>query len=347
MAPKSVILSDIAEIDEGFDRDVLGRHAAIKTAQVHSEEMLEKVRAWIREHPPSTAVHTLAIAGSLARLEASDQSDLDLIITLHPPGAGKAPIGDEPIMAWRNTLCDELKIDKPNPSGVFHRPICRSQISKIAGQAGEPYESVAKRILFLLESQWLYNQDNYESLLIELIEAYAHDVRCDPRKNFVFLLNDVVRFFRSLCVNYQFNKAETEDGKWPIRNVKLRHSRVLMYFSMVAAIGALSRQHSEQKIDALKELIRMQPLRRLYVSYGLARDPGFFKVAGAYNTFLYMLSKKDVRDELSGLEYENRYESPKFAQLKANSDALSSELLRFYESRRREWDDRFFEYMII
>lgn len=347
MAPKSVILSDIAEIYDGYPRDVLDRHAALKTAHEFSRRTLDTVRERIRTGPPGTAVHTVAIAGSLARLEASDQSDLDLIISLHPSGPGEAAPDPQPIMEWRDSLCDELKLDRPNQSGVFHNPICRSHLAKIAGRSGEPYEDVAKRILFLLESEWLYNQDNYDTLLGEVIDAYSEDVRRDPRKNFVFLLNDVVRFFRSLCVNYQFNKADTEDGKWPIRNVKLRHSRVLMYFSMVAAIGALSRQHTDQKIEALKELIRMEPLRRLYVAYGLARDPGFFKVAGAYNTFLHLLSQSSVREELAGLDYDKRYSSAAFAQLKANSDGLSSELLRFYEARRRDWDDRFFEYMII
>lgn len=347
MAPKSVILSDIAEIEDGYAQDVLERHSALKTAHYFSKATIDTIRARIRAQPPGTAVHTLAIAGSLARMEASDQSDLDLIISLHPPGEGEDRPDPNPIMVWRDKLCADLELDPPNKNGVFQHPICRSHMATIAGRSGEPYEDVAKRILFLLESEWLYNQDNYDTLLLEIIDAYSEDVRRDPRKNFVFLLNDVVRFFRSLCVNYQFNKADTEDGKWPIRNVKLRHSRVLMYFSMVASIGALSRQHSEQKIDALKELIRMEPLRRLYVAYGLARDPGFFKVAGAYNTFLHLLAQKDVRAELAGLDYGDRYRSSAFAQLKANSDALSSELLRFYEARRREWDDRFFEYMII
>lgn len=347
MTPKSVILSDIDEIEKGYNRDVLQRHAALNRAHDHSIETLEMVRTRIRETPPGTEVHTLAIAGSLARMEASDQSDLDLIMTLHPPSSDGTSHDHAPIMTWRDKLCEGLSLDKPNRTGVFHKPICRAHIETIAGRSGEPYEDVAKRILFLLESQWLFNQDNYDTLLGTVIDAYAEDVARDPRKNFVFLLNDVVRFFRSLCVNYQFNKADTEDGKWPIRNVKLRHSRVLMYFSMIAAIGALSREHTMQKIEALKELIRMEPLRRLYVAYGLARDPGFFKVAGTYNTFLHLLSQQEIREELAGLEYEGRYNSPAFAQMKANSDALSSELLRFYEARRREWDDRFFEYMII
>ncbi|WP_206542723.1 hypothetical protein, partial [Sphingomonas endophytica] len=161
------------------------------------------------------------------------------------------------------------------------------------------------------------------------------------------LLNDVIRYFRAICVNYQYTTTETADGKWPIRNLKLRHSRVLMYFSMVAAIGSLSRVHDEQKIKALKEFVTMPPLMRLFVAYRISDDGAFYKVAGYYNTFLALLSKPETRREIYGLDYKVRYGSDVFSQLKANSDALSSELLRFYEARRRVWDDRFFEYMLL
>lgn len=346
-APSSVLISQIAEIEGKFDKDVLQRHAAIQGAHTHSEETLKKIREEVSGSPPDSTVYTMATAGSLARLEASQESDLDLIIVTQPPAGASEEHAHQSIGTWRKDLCDRLKIELPNPTGVFIKPISYDRLTKIAGQSEESYDSVAKRILFLLESQHIYNQDNFTNLRDQIVDAYVADVSADPRKNFVFLLNDVVRFFRSLCVNYQFNKEETQDGKWPIRNIKLRHSRVLMYFSMVAAIGALSRDGSEQKIDALKHLITLPPLKRLYVAYGLSEDRSFFKVAGYYNSFLQLLSKREIRKDLANLDYDKRYESPVFAQLKANSDALSSELLRFYEARRQQWDDRFFEYMII
>lgn len=336
--PASVILSRITEIEERYDADVLARHGALRDAYDHSIEKLEAVREALRSDPPPREVLTLAVAGSLARREAASISDLDLIIVTSPPRSGEIDV--EAIKAWRNDFCDRLKIDRPNATGVFQEPICRNHITQLAGRADEPYGDIAKRVLFLLESDWIYNQDDYKALLGQVADAYSEDVTRDPRKNFVFLLNDVVRYFRSLCVNYEFNKADTDDGKWPIRNVKLRHSRVLMYFSMVATIGGLSREHSAQKIDALKALIDMEPLRRMYVAYQLATDMGYFRIAGAYNSFLHLLSQQTVREELQGVGYEDRYKSPVFSQLKANSDAISAELLRFYEARRRDWDDR-------
>lgn len=329
-----------------YEATVLKKHAALKAVHENSEAKLVEVRRHLEATPPAQdlGISVLAVAGSLARREASSLSDLDLIITTHSPQDHEA---HAPIHEWRRELCKRLDIDQPNPSGVFHNPIDRPLVESIAGAATEAYDQTAKRILFILESTWLSNAKEYERLLDAVIDRYAEDVGRDSSKNFVFLLNDVVRYFRQLCVNYQQVKSDTPDGKWPLRNVKLRHSRVLMYFSMVAALGSLSRERGPHKTAALKLLVRMHPLKRLFVAYGLAGDDCFYRVAGLYNTFIALLSDKQTRDALHAVEYESRYDSAEFAQLKANSDALAAELLRFYNARRGQWDERFFEYMIL
>jgi predicted nucleotidyltransferase len=343
-------LSDLIQRIESaaalYEGAVLARHTELGLAHHNSEKKLTEVQEHLRNHPPAAALgmDVLAVAGSLARLEASSLSDIDLIITTtsEPDDAAATAI-----VEWRKELCEALGIDAPNPHGVFHQPISRSSVVSIAGASDERYDHTSKRILFLLESAPLSDKAEYDALLDAVIDRYAEDVVKDPTKNFVFLLNDVVRYFRLLCVNYQQVKTETPDGKWPLRNVKLRHSRVLMYFSMIAALGLLSRERGADKVDALKLLVRMHPLKRLFVAYQMADDSCFYRVAGLYDTFIALLSKKKTRAALLAVDYETRYESSVFSQLKANSDAFAAELMRFYNARRNYWDERFFEYMIL
>ncbi len=340
------LLARIKDADDSYQSDVLSKNLALGNAESFSKQMLDKIRDKIREQTRPGCIHALAMAGSLARHEASSQSDLDLIVTTKFEVSEKSEEFCQ-LTKWRDRLCEDLKMEKPNPKGVFIAPIHHQRLATSAGSADEPYQDVSKRVLLLLESTWLDAPEPYNDLINKIISKYAEDVVKDGRKNFVFLLNDVVRFFRAICVNYQYTKSETEDGKWPLRNIKLRHSRVVMYFSLIAAIGLLSKVHDEQKVPALTHLIKMTPLRRLSVVYTLSEDGAFFKVAQFYNQFLSLLGDDAVRRELKNLEYDDRYKSNWFAQLKANSDGLSSELLRFFEARRRQWDDRFFEYMIL
>ena len=107
----------------------------------------------------------------------------------------------------------------------------------------------------------------------------------------------------------------------------------------------------------------MTPLERIAWVYEQNQDRNFFRIAGCYNVFLYYLNQQDVRKKLNfnpeGLNpesladneteantYDQRYTVPEFSILKANSDALSAELLRFISSRRGSWTERFFEYLL-
>jgi predicted nucleotidyltransferase len=343
------ILDRIREAEAEYQSEVLNRYTAINDAETFSTHKIEEIRAAVTNMPPPdvAGVHSLAAAGSLARKEASGASDLDLIVVLKGEREGLTAPDAEKLLEWRRELSRTVSLESHNPRGVFAKPVGLQKVLSSAGSEAEAYSDVAVRILLLLESDWVLNEAEHNALVEDIVKQYAADIIADPRKNLVFLLNDVIRYFRTICVNYQYNKSETEDGKWPIRNIKLRHSRVLMYFSMVSAIGLLSKERGENKVKALRSLIMLPPLRRLFACYRVAGDTSFYKVAGLYDVFLGLLANPDTREALKGLEYQERYDSRVFSQLKATSDSFCSELLRFYEARRAEWDDRFFEYMIV
>lgn len=59
------------------------------------------------------------------------------------------------------------------------------------------------------------------------------------RLRYVFLLNDLVRYFRTVCVNNQATSIR-EPHKRAIRNAKLRHSRIVMYCGLLFALARAS-----------------------------------------------------------------------------------------------------------
>jgi predicted nucleotidyltransferase len=319
---------------------------SIASARNFSLGQLEHIRLSLKREPPpeELQIDTLAVAGSLARLEASAVSDLDMIIvTRQPSDTAKV----QSIIDWRDQFCDTMAIERPNRKGVFHEPADRVSIERIAGEAGESYELSAKRALIILESNYIYNNVEYERLLANTLDSYTEDVRGDSSKNFVFLLNDTIRYFRSLCVNYQYTKSEIEYGKWPLRNIKLRHSRLLMYFSLISSIGVLSTCGTSEKVDGLRKLVSYEPLKRLFVCYKMSSDMGYSQTFVYYDKFLQYLARPEVRAELANLEYSRRYDSTNFSELKENSDRFTSALTKFFRDREKDWNSRFFEYMIL
>jgi hypothetical protein len=246
------------------------------------------------------------------------------------------------------------RFGEPNPKGVFKGDVDGKSLVTEIGSRDEDYRDVSRRLLLLLESQPLWNDALFDSIRSQIVTEYTTAVTGDPSKQFVLLLNDLIRYFRTICVHYHY-EAQSEYGRWPIRNIKLRHSRVLMYSSLLIVLGELSKySYADQrvsggtdKVGELQQYIGQPPLERFVRVYAANNDDNLFRLLGLYNVFLERLSDPTAREELAGLEYGERYTRSVFASLKANSDAFAGEINRFIQARRGAWSDRFYEYLII
>jgi hypothetical protein len=344
-ADREWVVADVLEIQ---------RYSALSANWAFTKGKLAEIKAALKaENLPSTIV-TLAVAGSLGRMEvAADVSDCDLIVVL----SDAALKSKNKANATYERVWDVLKplhLEPPKPTGIFSRPTSIKQLcdKKNIGAADEDMRSFAKRLLLLLETQPVYRPEGYQALVDAVVKSYAEEyVAQDSRKEWSSLINDLIRYFRTLCVNYQWDfENEHGNGKWPLRNIKLRHSRLIMYGGLLMLLGECSRERQD-KVTWLEKRLYLTPLERIALVYSANQDTNFFRLAGFYDTFLGMLSKPDVRNELNGEQvqpgsYATRYQMRNYAILKANSDGLVAELIRFILGRRGVWSERFFEYLL-
>ncbi len=327
----------------------LTRYDKLQENWEHSREEMKRIQAGLQDQLPEE-VRTVAVAGSLGRMEAAPNvSDCDAIVVLHDDveeGSRKA-VHDK---VW--DVLKNLGVEAPKATGNFADPTTAKDLcdKKHVGASDENMKVFSKRVLLLLETQPLYNEQEYDRLITEVVEGYGDRyVSKDSKKEWGFLINDLVRYFRSLCVNYQWD-FENEPEKWCLRNVKLRHSRLIMYGGLRMLLGECSRERKD-KVGWLRGRLRMTPLERTAFVYAQRTDTGFFRIAGFYNTFLRHLNDADVRDELMQFEpesesYDVRYKNTHYATLKANSDGLVAELVRFVLNQQSVWTERFFEYLL-
>ena len=315
--------------DTGFEGEILSKYDGIRSNWTFSTERIRKLESELEgcfdvSDPELTSVVAF---GSYARLEASRLSDLDYLVVTSDDNLDRDRANDIVL-----DVIGGLGIRRPNPKGVFQGVVCNQELFSGIGSKADGYDELSRRLLHLLESRPLWGKIAYRKNIYELMKEYGEDVSNDPRKNYVFLLNDLIRYFRTICVNYAYSKSEQYE-QWPIRNLKLRHSRVLMYLSLVAMLGVLSTYRNDDKNEKLETLVRLTPLERLFYAYKEVGDTGFYKIAGYYDVFLRFISDERTREILRGLEYDDRYGSHQFCVLKANSDALAAELTRFLFDR--------------
>ena len=193
--------------DTGFEREVLSKYSGIGSNWTFSTRKIQKLETMLEERfdvsePELTSVVAF---GSYARLEASGLSDLDYLVVTRDEGLDRDRANGIVL-----EVIDQLDIPRPNPKGVFQGVVRNQELFSGIGSKADGYDELSRRLLHLLESRPLWGESAYRKNICELMKEYGEDVSNDPRKNYVFLLNDLIRYFRTICVNYAFSKCQEQ-----------------------------------------------------------------------------------------------------------------------------------------
>ena len=208
------------------------------------------------------------VTGSFGRLEASEHSDLDLFF-IHE-GAS-----DTPISRIKKTLLDacliraarELEFPEFSNDGQYLSVHYLEDIMNALGGREDDFDNhFTARLLLLLESKPIHNTDVYNHAIQQIIQSYYRDYH-DHETSFrpIFLMNDIIRFWRTLCLNYEHRRNRTGDdedrrNRSHLVNLKLKFSRLLTCHSAIALLSVNSGVLNQED---LLDVVRLSPLQRL------------------------------------------------------------------------------------
>lgn len=141
---------------------------------------------------------TIFTSGSYARNEASKFSDIDLFFLVNRTENGVDDIKLKSIQLFAKIIeiSQELNFPEFSNDGEYLKLIQSDSILENLGGQRDDYDNhFTTRMLFLLESKCIYNEQLNDHIMEEFIESYFRDYPRHP-SDFkpIFLINDIIRF---------------------------------------------------------------------------------------------------------------------------------------------------------
>lgn len=265
--------------------------------------------------------------GSWGRGEVTAESDDDFMLLVH---GGERPNPDvepsvEEIAAVLNS--------SPGAQGIFGVPVFSERIVHDIGLDDDDNSNFTRRLLLMLESVPVTGALPYGAVRDEVLDRYL-DQSVKAYRPPRFFLNDIVRYWRTICVDFA-GKEHEGPKKWGLRNAKLRTSRKILFAGGLLPVLECFRFDVPGIRDHLEKQLQMLPTDRIAESFLVhnAIEPGA-RTFGAYDEFVGCMNDPEFREELAAVVRANNDDSAAFADVQRIGRELQGGLLALlYETR--------------
>jgi predicted nucleotidyltransferase len=284
-----------------------------------------------------TAV-SLIVFGSMARREWTSGSDVDWTLLVDAPAI---PRHFEQTAEISTALASRDFV-KPGETGTFGSLASGYDLVHHVGGQDDTNLNLTRRLLLLLESRAVNGELVRSRVLQSVLNRYivcGRGVRENHELKFRvprFLLNDAVRYWRTMCVDYGAKKWEQRDKYWALRNAKLRVSRKLIFakgllfcfdcelfakgepWQSLMPVEGADRDLLDFRLQAgaerLAELTPLDALSRVLLAFdqrGLADH-----IFGRYNSFLEFIDDSENRNRLKTMTFDVAATDAVFARVR-------------------------------
>jgi predicted nucleotidyltransferase len=329
-----------------------------------------KLRQALREvHSKSRILDrdsSLVLFGSFARHEFLEGSDydwallIDGVVNSHHTQQARSIAG-----ALANA-----KLIPPGTSGTFGGLFFSHDLVHCIGGGADSNANLTRRMLMFHESRcfdlsptgdvnsiW---RNVVSNLMRRYFEEDVHFSAKGKRRVPRFLLNDITRYWRTICVDYAAKYREQDGKKWAIRNAKLRFSRKLLYAAGLAfclscelappvskypdLFGVQEGTDAGPFIESAINFAQLPPLEFLakfidqFLSEADKRKRVCEKIFGAYSDWLLLLGNQEARKSLEEFKPKDTLSNAHFEKVREGGKTFASGLRELFFNRDHDKD---------
>lgn len=254
-------------------------HDIIKIKRVNSQDKIKVLSESLSTLNELKEIPHLSIfvAGSYAREEASVHSDIDLFFILDGELDGLENQNTKTLRAFTRIIEEVDKLGFPAFSNdgeyleILEKPKMKRELG---GRKDDHLNYFTARMLMLIEGKPIYGHNTFDEIVKDIVAAYFRDYTHHPRDfKPVFLINDIIRFWKTLCLNYEHKRNQPDENpdqkmKQKVKNFKLKFSRMMTcYGSIVSIISQTGnigpeeviRLNDQSPYDRLASVVRLRP----------------------------------------------------------------------------------------
>jgi hypothetical protein len=230
--------------------------------------------------------------GSIGRSEMSDHSDLDIFIVRDESVAPTLTKLEEiRLKARLIEVSRRLGFPDFSKDGEYVKSydVTKDLVEKLGGPDDDYTNVLTARLLLLLESRPILGEPIYHRAIDELLARYWKDYPQNSADFLpVFMTNDILRFWKTMCVNYEARTGDAETGKRRLLNYKLKYSRLLTPYSAILYLLTEVRAAGAVTPEAARTMVAETPTARLAHVAAMVPEAAerIQRVLESYATFL-------------------------------------------------------------
>jgi predicted nucleotidyltransferase len=300
---------------------------ALFAARRFTVERVEHQRGALSElHMDDDAA--IVLFGSWGRHELTRSSDGDWLVLVD--GDKRDFVDPDPA-----EVAAALAESAPGREELFGEVAFSTDLREQIGLGQDINKNLTRRMLLVLESIAVAGDRSWQSARRGVLESYVGARSRDyapPR----FFLNDLVRYWRTIAVDFEGKDRSRGGSGWGLRSAKLRTSRKLLFASGLLPILECRRLPASEMLEYLEEEFSAPATDRIaaaFLRYD-ATDLGA-RVLTAYDRVIALLDDPDARRELVGLIESESDNSALFQDVRRYSDQIQAGLLSLLFDDRR------------
>lgn len=293
-----------------------GNWPAIRASRAATSDKINEIKDALAKFESQQEV-SVVVTGSFGRGEMTSGSDFDWMLLIDGPSDP-----EHFTVAQKITEVLDPLVKAPGRTQTFGGLVSSHDLVHYIAGTKDTNDNLTRRILLLLESRAITNEPLRVRVIRNILARYVVYDRSLPsqsgEQNRIphFLLNDIVRYWRTMASDFASKMWERQQDGWGIRNIKLRFSRKLLFVAGLLICFSAELQQPDRLegvdgeeeflillVDFIGEQTNVSPLDQL--ARAVHRYPAHGqRIFTAYDKFLAALNRSGTRKRLEKLSFD-------------------------------------------